>query len=105
VLFLAIAQFSALVLRKVLLALAAKFCIMADMADLLTDTKRLLTETELGIDEIAEGVGVSRRWIYMFQNDEIPNPGIVGVQKLHDFLIARSARGSGSGRRGPPAHA
>jgi len=78
---------------------------MVDMADLLTDTKRLLAETELAIDEIADGIGVSRRWIYMFQKDEIPNPGVVGVQKLHDFLAARGGRGSKPEGRGPRAHA
>ena len=76
---------------------------MEDMADLLTDTKRLLAETELGIDEIADGVGVSRRWIYMFQKDEIPNPGIVGVQKLHDFLVASTALHERK-RSNPPLH-
>lgn len=61
------------------------------MADLLSDARRLLAESTLPIDTIAEEVGVSRRWLYMVNNGEIPNPGIVSVQRLHDFLV--SARG------------
>jgi hypothetical protein len=60
------------------------------VAGLLPITKRLLRETQQPFSEIAKGAGVKLRWLHMLANNEIPNPGVVGVQKVHDYLAARS---------------
>lgn len=61
---------------------------------LLPETKRLLRETEEPLNDVARGAGVGRRWLYMLTKNEIPNPGVIAVQKVHDYL-ARRANGGG----------
>jgi predicted transcriptional regulator len=67
------------------------------MADLLAETRQLLNETEVPLDEIASSCDVSRRWLYMIGKGEIPNPGVVTVQKLHEFLTAAKSRAKQEG--------
>jgi hypothetical protein len=56
------------------------------MSQLLPETKRLLKSSEEPLDLIAAGAKVKRRWLYMFKANKIPNPGVVLVQRVHDYL-------------------
>lgn len=47
---------------------------------LVSSLKQIMT-----LREIADGAGVSSHWLEKFANGKIPNPGIVHVQKVHDF--------------------
>lgn len=40
----------------------------------------------LSYAEMARQCGVSAAWVRMLANDQIENPGIRSVQRLHDFL-------------------
>lgn len=37
--------------------------------------------------QIAKDLKVSPNWLSLLVNNEIDNPGIVGIQKLHDYLL------------------
>jgi hypothetical protein len=56
------------------------------MSQLLPETKRLLKASDEPIEQIATGAKVKRRWLYMLAKNKIPNPGVVLVQRVHDYL-------------------
>lgn len=55
---------------------------------LLARTKRLLAEAEpiVTAKAISQQTGLSRAWLSRFKTGKIPNPGVVQVQTLHDYL-------------------
>lgn len=55
-------------------------------SDLLTVTKDLLVNCDLPLPQIAKSAGVGYEWLKKFASGDIPNPGIMHVQKLHAFL-------------------
>ena len=59
------------------------------MSELLEKTKSLIRSMDESRPVAAERWGVSKRWIEAVLSGEIPNPGVVTVQKIHDDLIER----------------
>lgn len=57
-------------------------------AGLLDHTYRLLADRRehMTLREIADGSGLGYDWLSKFANRAIPNPGVINVQTLHDFL-------------------
>lgn len=55
---------------------------------LLDRTKKLLTQRgDLTLREIADGAGVGHEWLRSFMyGDRIREPGVLKIQKIHDFL-------------------
>ena len=53
---------------------------------LLPRTRLLLNKTDLPLTEVARQSGVGYEWLRKFAADDIPNPGVTHVQRLHDFL-------------------
>ncbi len=43
----------------------------------------------LELKQIAQAIDVSPNWLSMLNKDKIENPGIVGIQKLHDYLVSK----------------
>ncbi len=56
------------------------------MSQLLPETKKLLKANKQPLDAVAAGAKVKRRWLYMLAANKIPNPGVVLVQRVHDYL-------------------
>jgi len=58
---------------------------------LLDRTYELLRERrqDLTLREISDGAGVKYDWLNKFAQQQIPNPGVIFVQALHDFLSAK----------------
>lgn len=54
--------------------------------DLVSETRRLLRASDRPKTEIAEGAGVSLRWLYMFENGEIDNPTLRTITGLKSYL-------------------
>ncbi len=54
--------------------------------NLLDKTKVLLSVSKEPRREIAKNADVGFEWLRKFQAGEIDNPGVVNVQKLHDYL-------------------
>lgn len=42
--------------------------------------------------QISEGAGVSKQWVHKLMQGHIANPGVVSIQKVHDFLASRQVR-------------
>lgn len=55
--------------------------------NLLNDTYALLENTEKTYREIAKGADVSFNWLIKFAAKSIPSPGVLLVQRVHDFLL------------------
>jgi hypothetical protein len=60
-------------------------------ASLLKQTRKLLAEATDPLQEIANDSGVGIEWLKKFRADLIPNPGVIRVQKLYDYLVSRVA--------------
>lgn len=56
--------------------------------DLLKKTLELVEISSFSAREIYEGAGVKKRWFHKFLSGEIKNPGVIFVQRVHDFLVA-----------------
>ncbi len=54
--------------------------------DLHQETLDLLLKDERPRDQIAYEAGVSPSWLFKFFKGRISNPGLLTVQKLHDYL-------------------
>lgn len=61
---------------------------------LLERTRKLLSECELPLREIADGAGepVKYEWLKKFAGEYESDPAIGRVQRLHDFLTERKSR-------------
>lgn len=59
---------------------------------LLKQTYALLRETELSREQIACGADVGIEWLKKFQAEQIDDPSVNRVQRLHDFLLAQQSR-------------
>ena len=59
--------------------------------NLLSDTYRLLEQCRKrqSIRQIAEGADLNYHWLGKFAQHTFPDPGVVKVQKLHEYLSAR----------------
>jgi transcriptional regulator with XRE-family HTH domain len=64
---------------------------MAD--DLIADTRQMLQASQMPKPAIAEGAGVSLRWLYMFANGEIENPTLRTIQGLRAYLTTNAIGG------------
>ena len=81
-----------------------------------TDTSQTLLDTTLAMladvwggrpgqggltaAQIADGAGVRREWLRKLAHGHIANPGVIGIQKVHDFLASRQVRLTDKPRRG-----
>lgn len=43
----------------------------------------------LELKQIAQAIDVSANWLSMLHKGNIDNPGVVYIQKLHDYLIQK----------------
>ena len=64
--------------------------------NLFAETRRLLDSCKLSRKEISTESGVGFEWLNKFAQDQIPNPGVIHVQKLYDFLVSRTVETSAS---------
>lgn len=55
---------------------------------LLEVVREMLAQSKLKPKDIAERAGVKYAWLMLLRNNEIPNPGVVGIQKLYDFFTS-----------------
>ena len=78
-----------------MLTVVAHLFIILSM-DLLKETYRLVDSSELKQAAILEGANVSSRWYQYFKNRNYKNPGVLYVQRVHDFLKAQQANDSES---------
>lgn len=58
--------------------------------DLLQQTYKLIDASGLIDREIATGAGVDLNWFNKFRRKKIGSPGVPKVQRVHDFLVAKS---------------
>lgn len=58
---------------------------------LLDETLLLLRNrpVTLELKQIAQAIDVSPNWLSMLNKGNINNPGVVGIQKLHDYLLSK----------------
>jgi hypothetical protein len=57
---------------------------------LLDKTHRLLgARGVLTLKQISEESGVDESWLAKFHRGAIPKPGVIIVQQLHDYLVAK----------------
>ena len=59
--------------------------------NLLSDTYRLLDQcrSQTTLREIAQGAAVNYHWLAKFAQRAYPEPSVVKVQRLHEYLSAR----------------
>ena len=64
--------------------------------DLLKETKRLIDRhtdeffpNRISNAELCKKVGVQYGWFMTFRRGKIPNPGVVSIQALYDYLSRR----------------
>lgn len=67
---------------------------MPSFNSLYDETCTLLRQAsrKLPYAQIASETGLSASWVSAFARNEIPDPGVHKVQRLHDFLIAKRHR-------------
>jgi len=58
---------------------------------LLDQALKLAQSTKMPVAEICREIGVTTRWYYMLLNDEIKDPSVNKIQRLHDFLAEKNA--------------
>lgn len=73
----------------------------AEPTSLLDRTLSLLEEKspELTLVKIAEDTELDYSWLCKFSQGRIPNPGVNGVQTLHDYLDRQAATSAAKSRR------
>lgn len=52
-------------------------------------TLELLGESRENRETIAQKAGVKKDWLNKFASNQIPNPGVDFVQKVHDYLSSK----------------
>jgi transcriptional regulator with XRE-family HTH domain len=78
-------------MRKVLLALTAKFCDTRAMSKPLDIEVRELLEQRRGTwASVARECEISHSWISQFVRGKIPNPGFVTLSRLQAYLSAQA---------------
>ena len=55
--------------------------------NLKNETLQMLDKTPRTRVELAKLTGVDREWLAKFHQRRIPNPGVLHVQAVYDFLI------------------
>jgi hypothetical protein len=58
---------------------------------LLERTYCLLDSTDLTYREVAEGASVDMNWLAKLKQRQIIEPGVLKIQRVHDFLDAQCA--------------
>lgn len=57
------------------------------MADLLTETLSMASQTKLPVVHICREIGVTTRWYGKVLAGVIPDPSVRRIQRLHDYLV------------------
>ena len=57
--------------------------------NLYQETLKLLANSDVSIPAIAEAIDVSPGWLYKVLSGETPEPSVIKIQKLNDWLRAR----------------
>lgn len=57
-------------------------------SELLNRTRKLAGESKMTHEQLANATGLNKWWMAKFRQGAINNPGILTVQKLHDWLVA-----------------
>ena len=71
---------------------------------LLTRTKNLLDQRgELTLRQIAEGAGVGHEWLRGLVYGAINDPGVMRLEKLHDYLASLQRETTRVPKRASPA--
>jgi transcriptional regulator with XRE-family HTH domain len=66
-----------------------------EQKDLLADTRQMLAQvygrgrSVLTAQQIADGSGVTRKWVEKLAQGAVADPSVRRVQRVHDFLAAR----------------
>lgn len=58
-----------------------------DRSPLFVKTLRLLQGCEMTLTDIANMSGLKYEWLKKLKQDDIDDPSVNKIQKLHDFLI------------------
>jgi hypothetical protein len=69
---------------------------------LLESTYRLLDASTLTHREISKGANVDINWLAKFKQRAIEEPGVLKVQRVHDFLVGQSRADEKSPGSGAP---
>ena len=65
---------------------------MMNMKTMLQDTLDMLHDTDLPRRIIAAESGLGLEWLHKLAQGRIPDPGIIRIQRLHDYLSSRKKR-------------
>jgi hypothetical protein len=57
---------------------------------LLEKTLQLLADSPESLNAIAAGSNVGYEWLKKLAEGSIPNPGVIRVQSVHDYLASRA---------------
>ena len=60
-----------------------------EQAPLFEKTLDLLRKCDMPLPELAQKSNLGYEWLKKLRNDEIPDPGVNRIQRLHDFLVNR----------------
>ena len=60
--------------------------------DLYKETLKLLADSDAAIPAIAEAIQVSPGWLYKILSGETPEPSVIKIQKLYDWLRVRGRK-------------
>ena len=55
--------------------------------NLLDKTNAMLHASKKSVPAMSRESGINRHWLMKFKQKQIGNPGVVTIQKLHDYLI------------------
>lgn len=70
---------------------------MTENNDFLEVTLKLVSETKEKAADICRGADVKRRWYDKFIRRQIQNPGVLYVQRVHDYLKEKAISDSADG--------
>lgn len=70
------------------------------MNDLYEKTLELIRASDQSIRQLAKDAGVGQRWLSDLVSGRFDDPGVKKIQRLHDYLIARSGDSEAEGRSG-----
>ena len=63
---------------------------MSTNAELLATTIQLVrARGEMTLQQVADGSAVDFEWLSKFAREEIDDPGVRKVQRVHDFLVRK----------------
>lgn len=53
----------------------------------LKTTIKLMKKSKLSVKQVSDGTGFSRTWLHRLVKGDFPNPGVVSIETLHDYLL------------------